>query len=143
MTPDIRAYLTAWTHDPRRVKPLFAAIAEAMAAALPGCGATLDLVVRPGITASLRASFPGPKTGARPLFALADVVEDPQGRFLSVCFYDDAVSDPEEFGQCVPRGLLGEDARCFDIESPDPDVLPYLEARLAEAADAQAQKKRP
>jgi len=138
MTPDIRAYLESWTHDPRRVKPLFAALAAAMA----GCGASLELVVRQGITASLRASATGPKTGPRPLFALADVVEDPQGRFLSVCFYDDEVSDPEERGQCVPRGLLGEDARCFDIEAPDPEVLPYLEARLAEAADAQAQKKR-
>jgi len=142
MTPDIRAYLESWTHDPRRVKPLFAAIAEAMA----GCGATLELVVRQGVTASLRAgaSGPGPgRTGPRPLFALADVVEDPEGRFLSVCFYDDEVADPEERGQSVPRGLFNEDARCFDIDGPDPDILPYLAIRLSEAAGAQAQKKRP
>lgn len=139
MTPDLRAYLDVWTHDPRRVKPLFAAIAEAMA----GCGAHLELVVRQGITASLRAAAPGPKTGPRPLIALADVVEDPQGRFLSVCFYDDEVADPEERGQSVPRGLLDEDARCFDIDGPDPDILPYLAIRLSEAAGAQAQKKRP
>jgi hypothetical protein len=139
MNPDILAYLDAWTHDPRRVKPLFAALATAMA----GCGASLELVVRQGITASLRASFPGPEAGPRPLFALADVVEDPQGRFLSVCFYDDEVGDPEERGQSVPRGLLNEDARCFDIDEPDPEILPYLAARLAEAADAWTQKKRP
>lgn len=139
MNRDLLAYLDAWTHDPRRVKPLFAAMATAMS----GCGASLELVVRQGITASLRASFPGPKGGSRPLFALADVVEDPEGRFLSVCFYDDEVSDPEERGQSVPRGLLNEDARCFDIDEPDPEILPYLTARLAEAVDAGAQKKRP
>ena len=132
MNGDLAAYLKAWTDDPRRVKPLFAAVAEAMA----GAGAACELVVRPGVTASLRASLPGPRSGPRPLFALADVVEDPDGRFLSVCFYDDAVSDPDERGQCVPKGLLGEDARCFDIEEPDPDMSPYLAARVAEARAA-------
>lgn len=130
MTDDLAAYLEAWTDDPYGVKPVFAAVATAMAQA----GAGLELVVRPGVTASLRATAPGPQAGSRPLFALADVVEDPEGRFLSVCFYDDAVSDPDELGQCVPLGLLGEDARCFDIEGPDMDIVPYLAARLAEAA---------
>ena len=130
MNADLAAFLEAWTDDPRLVKPVFSAVALAMAQA----GAALELVVRPGVTASLRAAAPGPQVGPRPLFALADVVEDPDGRFLSVCFYDDAVSDPDERGQCVPRGLLGEDARCFDIDAPDPDMAPYLAARLAEAA---------
>ncbi len=84
---------------------------------------------RPGVTYSLRASHPA---HARQLFVMVDVIED-QPRWLSVCFFGDMVSDPEERGAFVPGGLLGEDALCFDLETCTDDQLHYVEARIDEA----------
>jgi len=63
---------------------------------------------------------------------MVDVIEvDP--RWLSVCFYGEMITDPEEAGDYVPEGLLGEDAVCFDIETHDADRLAYVTARIDEA----------
>ena len=87
---------------------------------------------RPVITYSLRGTHP--KQKKRPLFVMNDVIDDdPENRWLSVCFYDTLISDPEERGDFVPGGLLGEDARCFDLEGFDEELLRYIEERLSEA----------
>ncbi|MDE5879203.1 MAG: hypothetical protein K2G99_04150, partial [Desulfovibrio sp.] len=71
----------------------------------------------------------------RELFVLVDVVDDePESRWLSVCFYADMVSDPDEQGDFVPQGLLGEDALCFNLDEDSADMRDYIAARLAEAA---------
>mgnify|MGYP000709343104 FL=1 len=44
------------------------------------------------------------------------------------------VSDPGEKGDFVPGGLMGEDARCFNLEDDDAVMRDYIKARLAEAA---------
>ena len=62
-----------------------------------------------------------------------DVIEDVDGRWLSVCFYADTVSDPEERGNLVPLGLLGEDGYCFDVEEPDTVLEAYVLERIDEA----------
>ena len=98
-------------------------------AAVPGT--RLELTARPGVSYSLRALHPG--CAPRPLFALADVVEDPDGRWLSACFYADAVTDPEELGNTVPLGLLGEDGHCFDIDGTDSSMVAYVQGRIVEA----------
>lgn len=91
---------------------------------------TFDFIARPGVTYSLRAGHTDSKDKA--LFAMVDVIED-DPRWLSVCFYSAMISDPDENGDFVPEGLLGEDAVCFDIEAWDDDLIRYVEARLDEA----------
>jgi len=93
-------------------------------------GVTLDFIPRPGVTYSLRAVHTDQKE--KDLFVMVDVIEgDP--RWLSICFYGEMISDPEEKGDFVPEGLLGEDAVCFDIEKLDEALIRYIEARLDEA----------
>lgn len=95
-------------------------------------GVTLGFKARPGITYSLRGSHPAQQ--GRELFALVDVIDDdPEQRWLSVCFYDDMVTDPDEQGDWVPGGLMGEDARCFNVDELDEDLVAYVAARIREA----------
>jgi len=80
----------------------------------------------------LRAAHPGQKD--RSLYVMADVVDDdPRDRWLSVCFFGDMITDPEEKGDLIPDGLLGEDGYCFDITEPDDKLATYVEARIEEA----------
>jgi ADP-ribose pyrophosphatase YjhB (NUDIX family) len=95
-------------------------------------GVRFDWKARPGVTYSLRAAHAAQKN--RSLFAMVDVIDDdPENRWLSVCFYGEMITDPEERGDEVPGGLLGEDASCFDVDAWDEELLAYVEARLAEA----------
>ncbi|MDL2316396.1 hypothetical protein LJC59_04875 [Desulfovibrio sp. OttesenSCG-928-A18] len=113
MHKELNAFLQQWTVDPKGVKAVF----TAMRRRLEGMdGVSLEYRGRPGVSHSLRALR---KDAARPLFVLIDIIDDqPEERWLSVCFYADLTSDPEERGDIVPGGLLGEDALCFDI-APD------------------------
>ncbi len=92
--------------------------------------AQLDFVVREGLTFSLRANHA--QNQSRPLFAIIDVIEG-EPRWLSVCFYAATIEDPDERGDFVPGGLLGEDAFCFDVTTNDPKLVEYLSARISEA----------
>ncbi len=92
----------------------------------------LEFHPRPGVTYSLRGVNPSQK---KPLRVMIDVIED-EPRWLSVCFYGEMISDPEERGAFVPGGLLGEDALCFDLDSYTDDDLRYVEARIEEACGA-------
>ena len=55
------------------------------------------------------------------LFAIIDVIDDdPQARWLSVCFYGDMITDPEGRGEVIPGGLAGADeqscrANCISL----------------------------
>ncbi len=101
-------------------------------------GVRLEFMARPGITSSLRAVHNNQKT--RKLFVMVDVIED-NSRWLSVCFYADMISDPQEKGDWVPGGLLGEDAICFDLEEPGEQLISYLIERLDEALNSAASGK--
>lgn len=128
--PELQKFLNEWTEDANAVKPLFEA-ACARLGAMPDV--QLEYKGRPGVSHSLRARHTAQKK--RQLFVLVDVIDDdPAERWLSVCFYADLVSDPEERGDVVPGGLMGEDACCFDIDSPDDEIRAYLLNRLDEAA---------
>lgn len=97
----------------------------------------VQIVRRPGVSTSLRLARSGQtgQTGqtGRPLFAMADVVAE---GWLSVCFYAALISDPDERGEVIPGGLLGEDGHCFDLDGADDELAGYLADRLAEAAAA-------
>ncbi len=91
-----------------------------------------EFLARPGVSHSLRVRREG--QADRPLFLLVDIVgQDPASRWLSVCFYADAVKDPEELGNLVPGGLLGADGLCFDVDGADARLLEYVARRVEEA----------
>lgn len=90
----------------------------------------LEFVPREGITYSLRAKHV--KQQSKPLFVMVDVIEG-EPRWLSVCFYAEMITDPDERGDFVPQGLLGEDALCFDVEEYNEEICRYIEERIKEA----------
>lgn len=122
------AFLADWDADPLQVKPVF----KQFRAFLESCdGADLSFKARPGVTYSFRGAVP---EHARELFVMVDVVDDdPAERWLSVCFFDDMVQDPDELGDWVPEGLMGENARCFDVSESDPKLAEYVRSRIEEA----------
>ena len=98
---------------------------------------TLEFNARPGVSYSLRPKHDNQTK--RPLFAMADVIDDdPKARWLSVCFYGDMVTDPDEKGDLIPEGLLGADGYCFDVDEYDAEDLSYIKARLSEAYEKAA-----
>jgi 5,10-methylenetetrahydrofolate reductase len=87
---------------------------------------------RPGISYSLRAKHLNQKT--KDLFVMIDVIDDnPSDRWLSICFYGDMITDPEEKGNLIPGGLKGEDGYCFDMEEANEKYKTYIIARIEEA----------
>ncbi len=90
----------------------------------------LEFVPREGITYSLRAKHVNQQN--KPLFVMVDVIEG-EPRWLSVCFYAEMITDPDERGDFVPQGLLGEDALCFDVEEYSEEICRYIEERIDEA----------
>lgn len=134
MNDELKKFLDEWVVDPLPAKPMFMEFYDYLSG-LPGV--TLDFNSRPGVSRSLRAKHSSQKN--REVFILVDVVDDdPENRWLSVCFYADMISDPEDRGDFVPAGLSGEDAACFNLDESDPELKEYVLARAREAAGAAA-----
>jgi hypothetical protein len=91
---------------------------------------TIEFIPRPGITYSLRVSHK--RQEDKPLFVMVDVIDE-EVRWLSVCFYGDMINDPDEKGDFVPEGLLGENAVCFDLYEYNEEDIVYIKNRLDEA----------
>lgn len=120
-----------WTHDSGNIKPAFVKLQERLSGKE---NATLSFKSRPGVSYSFRANVG--KTGdiKDRLFAIVDIVDDdPENRWLSVCFYGDMITDPNGEGNLLPEGLLGEDGYCFDLYEYDEAIISYLEQRIDEA----------
>ena len=133
---ELKAFIEEWQTDTAGVKPIFEEIARALS---EKPDAELDFYGRPGVSYSLRARNIKQQ---RPLYVAVDVIDDdPDNRWLSVCFFDDMVSDPDEVGDWVPKGLFGDDARCFNIDGPDADFAGYVKARIEEAAGKARQEQ--
>lgn len=131
---DVRDFLDNWQTDPLKAKEAFVVYKDFLVGL---SGVSLDFKARPGISYSLRARHEAQRK--RELFVLVDVVDDePESRWLSVCFYADMITDPDEKGDYVPEGLMGEDACCFNLDEDDAAMRAYIAARLAEAARAAA-----
>ncbi len=126
---DIERFLADWPEDANFSRDGF----EQLYRYLQGLeGVELEFHARPGITYSLR----GVRSGSTaPLFAMVDVIDD-QPRWLSVCFYEQMVTDPEGRGDSVPGGLLGEDGLCFDLDSDEAALIGYVRQRIGEAWQA-------
>ena len=128
MPAGLDAFLMNWGEDSNNVKPLFQSLYSLLRTL---DGVDLEYKGRPGVSHSLRALYPGKKE--RPVFVLVDIIDDdPAARWLSICFYADLVTDTPGLGDVVPGGLSGEDACCFDVDSPG-DMEEFLRERLKEA----------
>ena len=65
---------------------------------------------------------------------MVDVIDDdPESRWLSVCFYESMIKDKDDLGDLIPGGLLGEDGYCFDLYENESDMVTYLKERINEA----------
>jgi len=124
---ELEDFIKNWPESPEKNKQIFIRLKDFLNAKP---GVIFEFIPRPGVTYSLRAKHENQTD--KPLFAMVDVIED-SPRWLSVCFYGELITDPDEAGDYVPEGLLGEDAICFDLEEFDEDAIKYVEARLDEA----------
>lgn len=122
--------LDQWTRDEMNMKDAFIRLADRF---VEKDDAALSIISRPGISHSLRARVKAEDSEGT-LIAMIDIVDDdPDNRWLSVCFYGNCVTDSDDMGDLVPGGLLGEDGYCFDLYENDPDAVSYLEQRIDEA----------
>jgi len=120
-----------WEDNPQKMKRAFLKAKEKL---LRTEKTTLSFKSRPGISYSLRASLDTRDEKKRPLFALVDIIDDdPDNRWLSICFYTDMITDPDDVGNLVPQGILGEDGYCFDLFEHDESMMAYIEQRMDEA----------
>ncbi len=126
----IQSFVAQWPDTSQHSRECFTAFWQGLAA-LPAV--RLEFHSRPGVSYSLRGVHD--RQGGRPLFVMVDVIDD-EPRWLSVCFYGQSVTDPEQRGDFVPGGLLGEDGLCFDLDENSGDLLAYVQDRITEAYNA-------
>ena len=125
----INDFIDAWTADELQTKSVFQTLCQQLAGMDK---AKIEFIERPGISYSLRGMRPDRREC--PLFVMIDVIDDdPNERWLSVCFYGDMVQDPDERGDLIPGGLLGSDGYCFDISESDDQLIAYVGQRIHEA----------
>jgi hypothetical protein len=126
---ELGQFIADWKDNDTRIKQAF----EELLAHVKALEKTeLAFVARPNVSYSVRPRHQDQKS--RSLFAMVDVIDDnPKERWLSICFYGDMITDPEETGDLIPGGLLGEDGYCFDLDAYDADDIAYLKQRLTQA----------
>jgi hypothetical protein len=128
---EMSGFMDVWREDPGNVKAAFAQLRDALSKKER---ALFYFKSRPGISYSFRANVPRAGDADGRLFVMVDIVDDdPENRWLSVCFYGDAITDPDGAGDLVPGGLLGEDGHCFDLYEYDEAAISYLKDRIDEA----------
>jgi hypothetical protein len=126
---EIDVFLSGWSNDALAVKTGFIRIYRCLSGFAE---VDLSFVARPGISYSLRPGHILQQD--REFFAVIDVVDDdPEKRWLSVCFYDDLITDPAGRGEVIPSGLPRGNGHCFDVEEEDEELIRYLEERCREA----------
>ena len=135
---DMCNLLDEWTRGSLYIKNAFIKFKDNL---LKKNNITVNFISRPGITYSLRATVKENPQTDKPLFVMVDIIDDdPENRWLSVCFYGEMITDPDDNGDFVPEGLLGEDACCFDLDEEDNLVLEYIQHRIDEAYTYMSQK---
>ncbi len=127
----LEEFITTWQETETRTKAVFLRLKDQLGTQ---DGAELAFKARPGVSFSLRGAHP---QDSRELYVMIDVIDDdPDNRWLSVCFYGEMITDPEERGDLIPGGLLGEDGYCFDIDEYEDDLVTYVLTRIDEAHQA-------
>ena len=129
-TTEIESFIAGWNGDEQPMREWFKLFYQELKGY---ADVELQFVARPGVSYSMRPKHI--KQQDRMLFAIVDVIDDdPAERWLSVCFYGDMITDPEERGEVIPGGLAGGDGYCFDMFDDDKALAQYLLARIREAA---------
>ncbi|WP_457553056.1 hypothetical protein [Desulfobacula sp.] len=124
-------FINSWDETPLKTKQAFIEIYDHLKTL---DDITLEFNARPKVSFSLRPRQNSQKS--RSLFAMVDVIDDdPEERWLSVCFYKEMITDPDEAGDLIPEGLLGEDGYCFDLYEYDKDEINYIKKRLSQACE--------
>jgi len=122
-------FIEEWKETKTRTKQAFTELLDHLNSL---ADTTLEFIARPKVSYSLRPRHANQKD--RSLFAMVDVIDDdPDERWLSVCFYGEMITDPDESGDLIPEGLLGEDGYCFDLYEYDENEMTYLKERLTQA----------
>ena len=129
---ELQSFIEEWQEDDCKSKASFLYLKNFLES-LPDV--LVDFKPRPGVTYSLRGGHP--RLTKKPLFTMIDVIEG-EPRWLSICFYAEMIADPDEKGDFVPGGLLGEDGHCFDIEEYNEKAIKYVAQRIQEAYDKAA-----
>ena len=128
MLQELETFLAGWEDNALRVKKTFHLLKDHLA---DKGDLSFVFKARPSVSYSLRAKhFQQTK---RELFVIVDVIDEPENRWLSICFFPDMITDPQDRGVLIPLGLLGEDGYCFDLEEWDEEYVQYLLGRLDEA----------
>ena len=130
MLQELETFLAGWEDNALRVKKTFHLLKEHLA---DKGDLSFVFKARPGVSYSLRAKHL--QQTKRELFVIVDVIDEPENRWLSICFFPDMITDPQDKGVLIPLGLLGEDGYCFDLEEWDEEYVQYLLGRLDEAHD--------
>ena len=125
----LKEFISTWKDTPTKTKLAFTELYEYLKTLED---ITLTFNARPKVSFSLRPRHNSQKN--RSLFAMVDVIDDdPEERWLSVCFYKEMITDPDNAGELIPEGLMEEDGYCFDLYEYDPDEIIYLKQRLFQA----------
>ena len=122
---EIQELIEDWDNDALQVKPIFTALYDFLQKQ-PDIRFTWK--ARPGVSYSLRAH----KGNTDDFFVLVDIIDEEE-RWLSACFPARLITDPQEKGDLIPKGMNGEDAICFDIDAAmEPAEVEYMTTRLGE-----------
>jgi len=126
---DLEDFISSWENSSADMKKAFLQLKDHL---FKKDSISFDFKGRKGVSYSLRAKHD--RQTNRDLFVMVDVIDDdPEDRWLSICFYGDLLTDPEEKGDLVPEGLAGDDGYCFDLDEYSDEDIVYIEARLDEA----------
>ena len=123
--------LEDWKDGLQKIKSVFLDIKDTL---LKKDDTILNFKSRPGVSYSLRASLNHRDNQKKRLYALVDIIDDdPQNRWLSICFYTEMITDPKELGNMVPEGILGVDGYCFDLFEFDQHLISYIKQKIDQA----------
>ena len=112
-----------WKSDPQNLKKAFMELRDIIASKE---NTFITFKSRPGVSHSLRSNVITGDKESR-IFALVDVIDDdPENRWLSVCFYNGTITEDKEPGNIIPDGILGEDGYCFDLDANEEYMISYL-----------------
>lgn len=132
---EIESFLEGWQGELQPMRDWFRLFYEELSRM---DGVTLTFVARPGVSYSIRPVHESQTK--RDKFAIVDVIDDdPSERWLSVCFYEDMITDPNGRGELIPGGLSGSDGYCFDMYDNEEALGRDLLERLKEAGSKAAQ----
>lgn len=130
---ELSEFLRKWSTDTKNIKRAFIEFKNHI---VSKPNLMISFKSRPGVSHSFRASTVDSDEKGEKLITLVDVIDDdPENRWLSVCFYADSINDPNEEGDLITGGLMGKDGYCFDLFENDETMVFYLKERIDEAIE--------